>query len=195
MHQLDDTDLEILEMLGEDARRPFSEIADRVGMSGPGVSDRVDRLRDAGIIERFTVDVDRTQLRDGVPVFVQVRGHAGSVQELKDDLASEDPVEHVFVTAAGECWFVARPPEGSVRQWLDDRIDRDEASVTVTLLDEVAWTPSIGGTAFALACAECGNTVDSEGEQATIDGERYSFCCTSCRDRFLERRDRIAEDA
>jgi DNA-binding Lrp family transcriptional regulator len=195
MQELDDTDLEILEMLGEDARRPFSEIADRVGMSGPGVSDRVDRLRDAGVIERFTVDVDRRQLRDGVPVFVQVQGQGGPVEELRDDLAAEDPVEHVFLTAAGELWFVARPPEGSVRQWLDDRIDRETASVTVTLLDEVEWTPSIGGTAFALACAECGNTVDSEGEQATIDGERYSFCCASCKEKFLDRHDRIAEGA
>jgi len=45
MRDLDDTDLEILSLLAEDARRPFSEIGERVGLSGPAVSDRVTRLR------------------------------------------------------------------------------------------------------------------------------------------------------
>jgi len=207
VHELDDTDLDILELLGEDARRPFSEIAEQVGMSGPGVSDRVDRLREAGVLQRFTVDVDRSQLQGGVPVLVRV-GRRGSpsensgdahgprsIDDLRDDLASADAVEHVFVTADGECWFVARPPEGSVRRWLDDRLDLASADVDVTLLDDVDWTPSIGGTAFALSCAECGNTVDSEGERATIGGERYHFCCSSCREKFEDRHDRIAEEA
>ncbi|WP_248515764.1 AsnC family transcriptional regulator [Salinarchaeum laminariae] len=195
MHELDDTDLEILELLGEDARRPYSEIADQVGMSGPGVSDRVDRLREAGVIERFTVDLDRSQIRGGSPVLVQVSDGGESVERLQEDLSSADAVEHVFVTAAGDLTFIARPPEGSVREWLDDRLDLGTVTVDVTLLDEVNWTPSIGGTAFALACAECGNTVDSEGEQETIDGDRYHFCCSSCRSQFVERHDRIAEEA
>jgi DNA-binding Lrp family transcriptional regulator len=195
MHELDDTDLEILELLGEDARRPFSEIAERVGMSGPGVSDRVERLEDAGVIERFTVEVDRTQLQGGVPVLVEVGGTSAAVESIREDLTATDAVEHVFVTAAGALQFVARPPEGGVRRWLDDRLDLDELEVDVTLLDEVDWTPSIGGSAFALSCAECGNTVDSEGEQATIDGDRLNFCCSSCREKFVERHDRIAEEA
>jgi Lrp/AsnC family leucine-responsive transcriptional regulator len=195
MHELDDTDLEILELLGEDARRPYSEIAERVGMSGPGVSDRVDRLREAGVLQRFTVDVDQSQLQGGAPVFVRIWGMAGSIDDVRDDLAAADAVEHVFVTADGECWFVARPPDGSVRSWLTDRLDLDEMDVDVTLLDDVDWTPSIGGTAFALSCAECGNTVDSEGERTTIDGDRYHFCCASCQEKFEDRRDRIAEGA
>lgn len=195
MHELDDTDLEILELLGEDARRPYSEIAERVGMSGPGVSDRVDRLQEAGVIERFTVEVDRTQLQGGVPVLVDVSGGEDAIASLREELASTDAVEHLFVTATGDLQFVARPPEGSVRRWLGTHVDLNDLTVNVTLLDEVEWTPSIGGTAFSLSCAECGNTVDSEGEQVTIDGDRHHFCCSSCRDRFVERHDRIAEGA
>ncbi|GAB3682481.1 AsnC family transcriptional regulator [Salinarchaeum chitinilyticum] len=195
MHELDDTDLEILELLGEDARRPYSDIAEQVGMSGPGVSDRVDRLREAGVIERFTVDVDRSQLRGGSPVLVTVSGLGDSVDALRDDLSSADAVGHVFVSAAGDLTFLARPPEGSVRGWIDQHVDAPAATVDVTLLDEASWTPSIGGTAFALSCAECGNTVDSEGERESLDGERYHFCCSSCRDQFVERHETLAESA
>jgi DNA-binding Lrp family transcriptional regulator len=58
MRDLDETDLEILSLLAEDARRPFSEIGERVGLSGPAVSDRVTRLEETGVIQGFTVDVD-----------------------------------------------------------------------------------------------------------------------------------------
>ncbi len=51
MRNLDETDLEILELLTEDARRPYKEIAEQVGLTPPAVSDRTSRLEDQGIIQ------------------------------------------------------------------------------------------------------------------------------------------------
>ena len=194
MRDLDETDMEILRLLGEDARRPFSDIAERVGLSGPAVSDRVQRLQEAGVINRFTVDVDRSQLRAGIPVFVRVSIPIGTVDELRERLGDADGVEHVFVTADGEIWFYARAQVQNVRRWLDGLIgDVDDVEFAVTLIDDVEWQPSLEGAEFALTCAECGNTVDSEGESTSIDGELYHFCCPSCRGRFEERYDRLEE--
>ena len=64
---------------------------------------------------------------------------------------------------------------------------------SVALVDEVEWTPSIDGVEFALTCAECSNTVDSEGETTRIDGEVYHFCCSSCLSRFRDRYQRLEE--
>jgi len=65
----------------------------------------------------------------------------------------------------------------------------------VTLLSSAEWTPTLSGTEFALTCAECGNTVTSEGESAEIGGERYRFCCENCLTTFRERHERIEEGA
>lgn len=196
MRDLDETDLEILRLLGENARRPFSDIADRVGLSGPAVSERVRRLRDAGVINRFTVDIDRSQLQAGIPVFVRVAPPRAAVDDLRDRVAEADAVEHVFVTADGDLWFFARAHVRNVRRWLDGLVDgADGAEYSVTLLDEVEWQPSLAGTEFALTCAECGNTVDSEGESARIDGQVYHFCCPSCRSRFADRYESLQEGA
>ncbi|MFB6161331.1 MAG: AsnC family transcriptional regulator [Haloferacaceae archaeon] len=195
MRDLDETDVEILTLLGEDARRPFSAIADEVGLSGPAVSDRVTRLREAGVINRFTVDVDRSQLRAGVPVFVQASVAAGDADDLRARVGDDDAVEHVFVTADGDVWFYARAQVQNVRRWLEGLFDDADAEYTVTLMDDVEWRPSLDGVEFALTCAECDNTVDSEGESARIDGEVYHFCCPSCRSRFTERYDRLEEGA
>jgi DNA-binding Lrp family transcriptional regulator len=57
-------------LLLEDARRPYSEQAEAVELSPSAVSDRVDRLRDFGVIECFTLDLNRSRLREGVRLAV-----------------------------------------------------------------------------------------------------------------------------
>jgi transcriptional regulator, AsnC family len=195
MRELDETDLEILSLLAADARRPFSEIGETVGLSGPAVSDRVTRLREAGIIEGFTVNVDRAQLRGGVPVFVRVDADGDDRETLRERVRDAEAVEHVFVTAEGEVWFHARVAATNVHGWVEGLLDEVPADYQVTLVDEVEWTPTVEGVEFAVGCAECGNTVDSEGETARIDDEVYHFCCGSCRTRFEERYERIEEGA
>lgn len=196
MRELDETDLEILSLLAVNARRPFSAIGQEVGLSGPAVSDRVQRLQDAGVINRFTIDVNRSQLRRGVPVFVRLAVPASSIEAVRARLRDAEGVEHVFVTAESDLWFYGWAAPGNVRNWVDTLLaDVEPVRLTITLVDEVEWTPAIEGLEFALSCAECGNTVDSEGETARIDGEVYHFCCQSCQRRFEARYERLAEGA
>ncbi|WP_254538341.1 AsnC family transcriptional regulator [Halomarina litorea] len=196
MRELDDTDIEILSLLVEDGRRPYSDIADVVGLSAPAVSDRVTRLQEAGVINQFTVHVDQSTLRAGVPVFVQVDPAASALESLRERLADADGIEHLFVTAEGRLWFYGRAEARNVREWVEGLLGDDpNAEYSVTLVDEAEWTPSVDGTAFALTCAECGNTVDSEGESVRIDDSVYHFCCPSCRGRFEERYQRFESEA
>jgi DNA-binding Lrp family transcriptional regulator len=204
MRDLDETDVAILSLLAENARRPFSEIGERVGLSGPAVSDRVTRLEESGVIEGFTVDVDRSTLRAGVPVLVDVAlplapesdGGETPLERARSRASEADAVEHVFVTAEGDLRLYGRVAGQNVREWvrgLFDGIDVDDYAVT--LVDAFEWTPSVEGVEFALTCAECSNTVDSEGETARIDGEVYHFCCPSCLSRFRDRYQRLEEGA
>lgn len=198
MRDLDETDVEILALLAADGRRAFSEIGETVGLSGPAVSDRVTRLQESGVIERFTVELDRSALRGGVPLFVRVERVApDAVDPLCAVLRETEAVEHVFVTADGGVWFAGRADARTVRRWVEELLAEAgvESSFEVTLVDDAEWTPTLEGTQFALTCAECGNTVDSEGESARLDETVYQFCCGSCRGRFEERHDRFSEAA
>ncbi len=199
MHDPDETDLEILGLLLADARRPYSEIADAVGLSAPAVSDRVSRLRERGIIERFTLDVDRSQLREGLPVLVWLEpaaaGAAPGPEAIRERLLDAGPVEHVFTTAAADLVVVARAPDADVAGWLAGLLDEGAvADLEVVLLSGVDWSPDLGATAFALDCAQCDNTVDSEGTTSRFGGELYAFCCPSCVARFAERYERLDGD-
>ena len=188
MSTLDETDVRILELLVADARRPYSDIADQVGLSPPAVSDRIERLRESDVIRRFTVDLDRSQLRAGVPVLVTLELPAGAVSDVRDDVVGAEAVEHVFVTAEGDVVFHARFRADAVREQLGRLVDLSRVDdYAVTVVSDVEWTPSLGGSEFALSCAECGNTVTSEGEHERFGGDQYHFCCPSCLAQFRER--------
>lgn len=198
MRELDETDLEILQLLQSNARRAYSDIADVVGLSAPAVSDRVAKMQDMGVINRFTLDIDRSQLQKGIPVLLtlEVAREGPDVSALRSTLLDDGAVEHVFTSADGELIVYARVPDNDVSSWLADTVAEDAiADVEVTLLAAADWSPDLGGAEFALTCAQCENTVDSEGTAVRIDGKLYQFCCQSCEARFTEKYEQLQQGA
>jgi len=194
MRDLDETDIEILGMLVEDGRCPYSEIADAVDLSAPAVSDRVQRLEEQGVIRRFTVDIDRSQLREGTPVLVTLSVDPSQTDAVRDRLAEAEAVEQLFVTVDSRIVVHANAP-ADVRQWLVSLVDPELLEdVDVDLISDAEWTPAVGATEFALTCDECGNSVTSEGVTARVGGEVKQFCCPSCEARYRESYERLASD-
>lgn len=194
MRGLDDTDREILQLLLEDARRPYSDIADTVDLSAPAVSDRVDRLQELGVLRRFTVDIDRSRLHDGVSLLVTIDTAPGTATRVRDRLSETDAVETIYRTVDSRVVCTATLEERDVEDLLAG-LDDDIRTYDVRLLADREWSPRVGPVEFAPECAECGNTVTSEGETVRLDGERYHFCCDSCRENFLAAYERLQEGA
>ncbi|MFC7057786.1 AsnC family transcriptional regulator [Halovenus salina] len=194
MRGLDDTDREILRILLDDGRRSYSDIAETVGLSAPAVSDRIDRLREIGLIRRFTVDLDRGLLREGTPVLVTVQADPGTGKRLESHLQEQPAVEHVFRTAGETLVCTAAVTDGDVETLFEEVVD-SVRSYDVQLLAETSWTPQLDQAEFAPDCVECGNTVDTEGERESFDGTVYHFCCSSCLESFQEQYDRLSDGA
>jgi len=76
--QIDAIDQRLVEALRADGRLSVNELAARINVSRATAYQRLARLRDAGVIRRFTVDVDPRKL--GLPiaalVLVSVNQHA-----------------------------------------------------------------------------------------------------------------------
>ncbi|ERH10053.1 MAG: transcriptional regulator [halophilic archaeon J07HX64] len=192
MRGLDDTDREILRILTADGRRSYSDIAEQVELSPPAVSDRVDRLQELGVIRRFTVDIDRDLLREGTGALVTVRANPGAGEQVRDRLADTDHVESLFLTADETvvCTVVAE----DVRAFLADRLPANAVTgYDVQLLADSTWIPRLGEPELAPECVECGNSVGGDGERERLDDDIYHFCCSSCRDAFLDRYERLSE--
>jgi DNA-binding Lrp family transcriptional regulator len=80
--RLDETDLSIVRLLRENARRSYQEVGSRVGLSAPAVKRRVDRLEQAGVIRGYSAVVDPARLGWSTLALVEVHcegrmpGHA-----------------------------------------------------------------------------------------------------------------------
>lgn len=62
---LDETDYAILELLQKDGRLSLSELGRQIGMSPVAVSDRIARMSDMGVIEGFSVVINKARM--GLP--------------------------------------------------------------------------------------------------------------------------------
>lgn len=196
MDGIDDTDREILELLLEDARRPYSDVAERVDLSGPAVSDRVDRLKERGLLRRFTADLDRSMLREGQPVLLTVEAEPGAGPAVHQALLQHDDVEHSFRTVDDRIVVTATVTDGNAAAILEAAgVVDDVTDYDVKLLADSSWSPALGSAQLAPECAECGNTVDDEGRTTVLDGRQHYFCCPSCESNFVERYEELLDGA
>lgn len=90
---MDDLDREILSVLRRDARTPYTEIADRVGTSEGTVRNRVERMVDDGVIERFTVTTRTGNVKAMIEISVAMDVDTGDVGEK---LAEWEEVDFVW---------------------------------------------------------------------------------------------------
>lgn len=186
MRDLDDTDIEILQLLTEDARRPYSEIADHVDLTPPAVSDRIARLEEQGIIRGFTVNIDRAKLQRDVAVLAELDARPTAVDDVYEAAGELAGVEHRFEGMDGRVIVHATLPDANVRSWLASGIDVDLLSgYDVTLLAQADRLPGVSATDFSLDCIVCDKQITDEGVTATVGGEIKTFCCPSCEDRYV----------
>ena len=67
---MDNIDRQLLTLLESNARMPLKELAERVHLSSPAVSARIERLEAEGIIEKFTVSLCHERL--GHPIYAYI---------------------------------------------------------------------------------------------------------------------------
>jgi Lrp/AsnC family leucine-responsive transcriptional regulator len=110
---LDATNIDILRELVDDPRLAMSELARRIGMSAPSVTERVQRLQDAGIIRGARLDVDQAALGLGITAFVRVRPMPGQLQAISE-LARKTPEIVECHRVTGEDCFIMKVLVGRV---------------------------------------------------------------------------------
>ena len=92
---MDDLDRRILSILRRDARTPYTEIADQVGTSEGTVRNRVDRMTDEGVIERFTVTTRTGNVKAMIEISVEMNVDTAAVGERMVDWEEVDFVWQV----------------------------------------------------------------------------------------------------
>ncbi|MDQ0572793.1 Lrp/AsnC family leucine-responsive transcriptional regulator [Variovorax paradoxus] len=119
---LDEVEQKILDVMQQDARISLKDLAARVGMSSPSVSERLRRLEERRVIRGYTVDIDPKALGYQLQAIVRIRplpGHLQAVQALIESTPEFSECDKV----TGEDCYIARLFVRSIEQ-LDQVLDR-----------------------------------------------------------------------
>ncbi|AFO57903.1 MULTISPECIES: Lrp/AsnC family transcriptional regulator [Natrinema] len=93
---MDDLDRQILDILRRDSRTPYTEIADEVGTSEGTVRNRVERMMDDDVIERFTISTRTGNVQAMLEISVAVDVDTKGVSER---MAEWDEVDFVWMVS------------------------------------------------------------------------------------------------
>ena len=119
---LDPVNVRLLRALSEDPRLSMSALARKVGMSAPAVTERVQRLEEAGVIRGYRLDVDPAAVGLPVSAWVRVRPGPGQLPKVAE-LARDTPEVVECHRVTGEDCFLMRVHVPAIDQ-LESVLDR-----------------------------------------------------------------------
>jgi Lrp/AsnC family leucine-responsive transcriptional regulator len=143
---IDDIDLQILEILQENAREQQVDIARAVGLAPSAVLERMRKLEARNIVRGYTAQVDPRVLDLGMLAFVAVRSEEGPGEDhVAQSLASLTDVLEVHHVAGEDCYLVkvrARDAEhlGALLRGRIGRIPGVKSTRTTIVLETVKET-------------------------------------------------------
>ncbi|GAA1139846.1 Lrp/AsnC family transcriptional regulator [Nesterenkonia lutea] len=82
LRELDHVDRRLLELLRDDARMTNQALSNTLGIAPSTCLARMKALRQAGVIRRFTIDVDPQALGQGIEALISVRLRPGARQQM-----------------------------------------------------------------------------------------------------------------
>ncbi len=95
---IDDKDRKILNILLDNSRLSYRQVAKKAGMSVATVMARVKELESSGILKKYTAAVDYDMLDYDMHVLIEIRVAKGKLFQVEKKVAAHPNVESVFDT-------------------------------------------------------------------------------------------------
>ena len=93
---LDDLDQKIIRCLIQNARIPYSEIGQQVGISRVAVKMRVQALEKKGIIEEYTTIINPQKISGAISCYFEIETVPDTLEEVISILEKNDTVTQIY---------------------------------------------------------------------------------------------------
>jgi Lrp/AsnC family transcriptional regulator, leucine-responsive regulatory protein len=103
---LDTVNLRLLDELQADARVTLAELGRRVGLSAPAVAERLQRLRDGGVITAYRTEVDPRALGFELSVVLRVRPAPRQLAKVIEVARVSSEVVECHRITGEDCFFM-----------------------------------------------------------------------------------------
>lgn len=126
---IDRTDRMLLALLKEDAKQKYSELGEKVHLSPPAVHERVKKLERAGVIRKYTLEIDPAALGLMLQAFVRIHVSHIPCEEMARALQLLPEVVECFSSAGEESMLI--------------KVQTESPSQLETLLNRIRQMPGV----------------------------------------------------
>ena len=104
------TNEKLISALSEDSSRKWTELARELNVSDVTIRKRVEKLKEEGIIKRFTIEIDQRKLGYYLTSFIGFDAKAELYRDIYNEIKTWKEVRSIFQTSLDhdflmECWF------------------------------------------------------------------------------------------
>jgi Lrp/AsnC family leucine-responsive transcriptional regulator len=103
---LDAVNLRLLGLLQQDPRLTMAELARRVGMSAPAVTERVQRLEASGVIAGYSLELDPKAVGLPIAAYVRVRPGPRQLEKIAELAAATPEVVECHRITGEDCFLI-----------------------------------------------------------------------------------------
>lgn len=103
---VDAYDSKIINILLEDGRISFSDLAIQIGLSRASVTSRIHRLQEIGLIEKFTINTHFTYLRKNIAVYLDIQVEPIALENIAKVISSFPEIVVVYQMTGGSMLHV-----------------------------------------------------------------------------------------
>ena len=142
MHELDELDWKLLELLQNDARLGYRELARQSGLSPATVASRVRRMENAGVITGYHARVDPRAAGYGVTAFIVVDTNGRRESFRVAELAAQRPAvleDHRVTGSDDHVLKVAVADLGDLEPLIDELNEFGRSATTIVLSSPKPW--------------------------------------------------------
>ncbi|MCL6296042.1 Lrp/AsnC family transcriptional regulator [Jejuia spongiicola] len=100
---IDKTNWLILEQLQLNARMPLTELSKKVGLSSPSVAERIQKMEDAGIINRYEVKLGMEAIGYPMGVFISAKIRFGQVEKFHEFIKTKPEITECYKLTGNDC--------------------------------------------------------------------------------------------
>lgn len=104
--KIDEIDAQILLELQRNSRLSIRELSKRINLSPPSVTERVKRLEDNGIIEGYTIKINKKKLGLSIDCIIKVTMKNGEYERFKSFIKDNNRSEWCYRIAGDGCFIV-----------------------------------------------------------------------------------------
>ncbi|NLI73884.1 MAG: winged helix-turn-helix transcriptional regulator [Euryarchaeota archaeon] len=184
---LDDNDIRILQELQENGRLSFRQIAEKVNISVPTVSSKVNNLERVGAIRGYRVDLDTERLGE-LSTIVLIRARPSNLSTISDKLANDDEVRQIFLLSSGRLMLICTFSNAySINDFairlngLPEIMEYDIANI-INVVKEEERASVIPGIRLTIPCRQCGRHMKDHPYQIRERSHEIYLCSPTCKD-------------